>query len=278
MALTRSQSALWQRATRLIPGGVNSLVCAMRAVGLEEPLGQRGEGAWLEDAEGKRYVDWVMSWGPLLGHADASSRPSRRPLPARPPAPRPRRRSSWFAEIADAVPSVEMVRLGLGRGHGGGDDRCAACSAASPAATDRQVRRLLPRHADALLAAAGSGLATLGLPASPGVPASAAADTVVCPFNDVNAIQAVVERHRRAPRRDPRRAGRYNMGVVSCPSRASRGASAPRATRRRLARLRRGHRLSPPARTSSPSAGPARCWERSSAVAVAGCVRWESGT
>ena len=70
MALTRS--ALWRSATGLIPGGVNSPVRAMRAVGLSEPVFmQRGEGAWIEDVSGNRYVDWVQSWGPLIfGHAD----------------------------------------------------------------------------------------------------------------------------------------------------------------------------------------------------------------
>ena len=71
MAL-RTRSALWQRALELIPGGVNSPVRAMRAVGLDEPVFmRRGRGAEIEDVDGRRYVDWVMSWGPLIfGHAD----------------------------------------------------------------------------------------------------------------------------------------------------------------------------------------------------------------
>ena len=68
----RTQSELWRRATEVIPGGVNSPIRAMRAVGLEEPVFmRRGEGAYIEDVDGTRYVDWVMSWGPLIfGHAD----------------------------------------------------------------------------------------------------------------------------------------------------------------------------------------------------------------
>jgi len=74
VALT-ARSALYRRALELIPGGVNSPVRAMRAVGLDEPFFvERGEGAYLYDVEGKRYLDWVLSWGPLLfGHADADS-------------------------------------------------------------------------------------------------------------------------------------------------------------------------------------------------------------
>ena len=148
----------------------------MRAVGLEEPVfARRGEGAWLEDAEGKRYVDWVMSWGPLLfGHADAETLAA-----VEEAAPRgttfgaaTEAEVELAAEIVDAVPSVEMVRL-----VSSGTE--AAMSAVRLArgftGRDRIVKfaGCYHGHADALLAAAGSGLATLGLPSSPGVPAAA---------------------------------------------------------------------------------------------------------
>ena len=114
MALTQ-RTARWRRATRLIPGGVNSPVRAMRAVGLDEPVFvARGDGAWIEDVDGNRYVDWVQSWGPLVfGHADpetlaavheAADRGTTFGAPTEAEV-------ELAAEIADAVPSVEMVRL-----------------------------------------------------------------------------------------------------------------------------------------------------------------------
>ncbi len=197
MALT-ARSALWLRATRLIPGGVNSPVRAMRAVGLDEPVFvARGEGAWIEDVAGRRYVDWVMSWGPLLfGHAD------RETLEAVASA---LRRGTTFgapteaevelaAEIVDAVPSVEMVRL-----VSSGTE--AAMSALRLARAFTRRDRVLTfagcyhGHADPFLASAGSGLATLGIPSSPGVPAAASGDTIVCRYNDPDGAAAAVARY-----------------------------------------------------------------------------------
>jgi glutamate-1-semialdehyde 2,1-aminomutase len=196
VALT-TRSALWQRARELIPGGVNSPVRAMRAVGLDEPVFVRsGAGAEIEDVAGRRYVDWVMSWGPLIfGHSDPET------LRAVTEAAE---RGTTFgasteaevelaAEIVDAVPSVEMVRL-------------VSSGTEAAMSTVRLARGFTHRdrivkfagcyhgHADALLASAGSGMATLAIPASPGVPTGATADTIVCPYNDIDAAAAVVER------------------------------------------------------------------------------------
>jgi glutamate-1-semialdehyde 2,1-aminomutase len=193
----KQRSALWQQALELIPGGVNSPVRAMRAVGLDEPVFVRsGSGAEIEDVEGRRYVDWVMSWGPLIfGHAD--------PETLRAVADAAGRGTSFgapteaevelAAEIVDAVPSIELVRL-----VSSGTEAAMSAVRLARAATHRD--RILKfagcyhGHSDALLASAGSGVATLGIPGSPGVPTGATADTIVCPFNDVDAAAAAVER------------------------------------------------------------------------------------
>jgi glutamate-1-semialdehyde 2,1-aminomutase len=191
----RTRSALWQRALELIPGGVNSPVRAMRAVGLDEPVFmRRGIGAEIEDVEGRRYVDWVMSWGPLIfGHADPETLAAVGEAAADGTsfgAPT-EREVELAAEIADAVPSVEKVRL-----VSSGTE--ASMSAIRLARGFTRRDRILKfagcyhGHADALLASAGSGLATLGIPSSPGVPSGAAQDTIVCPYNDVDAAAAAV--------------------------------------------------------------------------------------
>jgi glutamate-1-semialdehyde 2,1-aminomutase len=193
----RTRSDLYRRALQLIPGGVNSPVRAMRAVGLDEPVFmRRGAGAEIEDVVGNRYVDWVMSWGPLIfGHADPET------LTAVVEAAEdgtsfgaPTRAEVELAEeIVDAVPSIEMVRL-----VSSGTEASMSAIRLARGATHRD--RILKfagcyhGHADALLASAGSGLATLGIPASPGVPSGAAGDTIVCAYNDVEAAGAAVAR------------------------------------------------------------------------------------
>jgi glutamate-1-semialdehyde 2,1-aminomutase len=182
----------------VIPGGVNSPVRAWRAVGGGEPFFvERAEGALLEGADGNRYVDWVMSWGPLLfGHADPETVEAIvQAAHAGTTFGAPTAREVELAdEIVDAVSSIELVRL-----VSSGTE--AALSAIRLARGFTRRDRILKfegcyhGHADALLAAAGSGLATLGMPASAGVTTGAAADTIVCPYNDVDAAAAAVERY-----------------------------------------------------------------------------------
>jgi glutamate-1-semialdehyde 2,1-aminomutase len=192
------RSELWHRAQKLIPGGVNSPVRAMRGVGLDEPFFvARGEGAYLETTDGRRLLDWVQSWGPLIfGHADPETIEAVRDAA---------RDGTTFgaptegevelaAEIVDAVPSVELVRL-----VSSGTE--AAMSAIRLARGFTRRDRVLKfagcyhGHADQFLASAGSGLATLGIPSSPGVPSGVIADTIVVDYNDIEGAAAAVEQY-----------------------------------------------------------------------------------
>jgi glutamate-1-semialdehyde 2,1-aminomutase len=199
MALALLGTSLYRRAREAIPGGVNSPVRAMRAVGLEEPLFvRRGEGAYIEDRAGERYVDWVMSWGPLvLGHADPDVVAAVQEAAADGTTfGAPTEREVELAEeIADAVPSVELVRL-----TSSGTEAAMSAVRLARAFTARdgvlKFEGCYHGHADALLAGqGGSGLATFGIPVSPGVPVGATRDTVVCPYNHVDAARAAVERY-----------------------------------------------------------------------------------
>jgi glutamate-1-semialdehyde 2,1-aminomutase len=187
---------LFERAGRSIPGGVNSPVRAFGAVGGVPRFAVRGDGAYLEDAEGARFVDLCQSWGALLfGHArkeivDAAAEAASRGTTFGAPT----EAEVLLAEgIVSMVPSVEQIRL-----VSSGTEAAMSAIRLARAATGRDTLVKLEGcyhgHSDALLArGVGSGLATFGIPSTPGVTAGAARDTLVAPFNDLDALASLFE-------------------------------------------------------------------------------------
>ncbi len=193
---TARSRALFERARMVMPGGVNSPVRAFGAVGGEPRFIARGEGACLVDVDGNRFIDYVLSWGPLLlGHAHpAIVRALERRLPLGTSYGAPTEGEVLLAEaIRRFVPSMEVVRL-----VSSGTEATMSAVRVARAATGRarivKFDGCYHGHADGFLIRAGSGAATLGVPDSPGVPEEIAALTLVAPWNDLDAVRAILDR------------------------------------------------------------------------------------
>ncbi len=192
---TQRSDALFAHARELIPGGVNSPVRAFKAVGGQPRFIERGEGAYLYDVDGNRYIDYVLSWGPLIhGHAhphviEAIARAAARGTSYGAPTELEVRLAEM---VIEALPAVEMVRF-----VNSGTEATMSALRLARAYTGRdkiiKFAGGYHGHADFLLVAAGSGALTLGIPDSPGVPQATTADTLIAPYNNLSAVQALFE-------------------------------------------------------------------------------------
>ncbi len=214
-SLSDAKSAeLYARAVQRLPGGVNSPVRAMRAIGRDPLFIDRAEGAEIVDVDGNRFVDYVCSWGPLIhGHAhpeilaaigEAAARGTTFGAPTAGEV-------DIAEEVARRIPGIEMLRM-----TSSGTEAAMSAIRLARAVTGRE--KLLKfagayhGHLDGLLAQAGSGLATAGIPTSPGVPAAATANTIIVPWNDGEAVvKACAEHEFAAILAEPYPA---NMGLV----------------------------------------------------------------
>ncbi len=194
---TERSEALFAKAQTLIPGGVNSPVRAFRSVGGTPRFIEKGEGAYLWDTDGNRYIDYVLSWGPLvLGHAHPKVVAAlQAALLCGTSYGAPTALENDLAELViNTVPSIEMIRF-----VNSGTEATMSALRLARAFTGREkiikMAGCYHGHADMLLVQAGSGVATLGLPDSPGVPAAATSNTLTAEYNGLEGVRALFKQN-----------------------------------------------------------------------------------
>ncbi len=228
MARNLDQSrSLQKRAEKLIPGGVNSPVRAFRSVGGDPPFLVRGQGAHVWDADGNRYIDYVGSWGPLiLGHAapeviEAIIQAARNGTSFGASTPT---EADLAALVIEAFPAIEKVRF-----VSSGTEATMSAIRLARAATGRKIivkfEGCYHGHSDALLVKAGSGVATLGIPGSAGVPEEFVEFTLALPYNDVPAVADRFRQVQRPDRLRHRRARGRQHGMRAAHAWLSRGSA-----------------------------------------------------
>ncbi len=187
----------FQEAQKLLPGGVDSPVRAFRAVGGQPLFIERGEGAYLFDVDGNRYIDYVLSWGPLItGHAhpkvvEAIRQAAMKGTSFGAPSPL---EIELAKRVMEFMPNIEMIRFV----NSGTEATMSALRLARAYAKRDKIVKFegcYHGHADLLLVQAGSGVATLGLPDSPGVPADTVKDTLVGIFNNLESVEALFKEY-----------------------------------------------------------------------------------
>ena len=196
LSIPRSEK-LFAAAQRILPGGVNSPVRAFKSVGATPVFIERGKGAYVEDADGNTYIDFVMSWGPLIhGHAPKGLQKALAAAAARGTSfGAPTELETRLAQrVALLMPSMERVRF-----VSSGTEAAMSAVRIARAATRRdkiiKFEGCYHGHADAFLVQAGSGAMTLGVPTSPGVPAAAACDTLIARYNDLESVERLFQQH-----------------------------------------------------------------------------------